>query len=150
MRLLGEAKRCRAELERLRVAVEGMEMQSSSEEPDSEVSELRRQLLQAYNQLRAAEERAYETQHELKWWDGCMHAPLWQPPMGLVSFAVSFSIKRQINQRLVLKSHKTEEHRGWRRARPMDRSEIGVLKREVTMTGKLTCAGRTTYTHSQL
>lgn len=67
MRLLGEAKRCRAELETLRVAVEGMEKQSSSEEPDSEVSELRRQLLQAYNQLRAAEEREYETQHELKW-----------------------------------------------------------------------------------
>lgn len=67
MRLLGEAKRCRAELERLRVTMEGMEKQSSSEDPESEVGELRRQLLQAHNQLKAAEEREYETQHELKW-----------------------------------------------------------------------------------
>ncbi|XP_024861443.1 coiled-coil domain-containing protein 146 [Kryptolebias marmoratus] len=67
IRLLGEAKKCRAELERLRVEAESTEEQRSSEESESEVSKLSRQLLQAYNQLKAAEEGAYETQHELKW-----------------------------------------------------------------------------------
>ncbi|XP_041833687.1 coiled-coil domain-containing protein 146 isoform X2 [Melanotaenia boesemani] len=64
--LLGEAKRFRAELQRLQSEMQNTEEQSVSEEPESEVSELRRQLLQAYNELQAAEEREYKTQHELK------------------------------------------------------------------------------------
>ncbi|XP_072233448.1 coiled-coil domain-containing protein 146 [Leuresthes tenuis] len=66
IQLFGEAKRCQAELGRLRAEVESTEEQSTSEEPESEVSELRRQLLQAYNELKAAEERKYKMQHELK------------------------------------------------------------------------------------
>ncbi|XP_023141559.2 coiled-coil domain-containing protein 146 [Amphiprion ocellaris] len=66
IQLLGEAKRCRAELERLRAKVESTEEQSTSEEPQSEVNELRQRLLQAYNELKGAEEREYKTQHELK------------------------------------------------------------------------------------
>ncbi|XP_008277135.1 coiled-coil domain-containing protein 146 [Stegastes partitus] len=66
IQLLGEAKRCRAELERLRAKVESTEEQSTSEEPQSEVNELRQRLLQAYNELKGAEEREYKIQHELK------------------------------------------------------------------------------------
>uniref|UniRef100_A0A3Q3RYK6 Coiled-coil domain containing 146 n=1 Tax=Mastacembelus armatus TaxID=205130 RepID=A0A3Q3RYK6_9TELE len=66
LQLLGEAKRCRAELEKLRTEVETTENQSTSEQPESEVSELRQQLLQAYNELKAAEDREYKTQHQLK------------------------------------------------------------------------------------
>ncbi|XP_068163606.1 coiled-coil domain-containing protein 146 [Antennarius striatus] len=66
IRLLDEAKKSRAELERLQAEAEGAEEQSTSEEPESEVNELRRQLLQAYNQLKAAEDREYKTQHTLK------------------------------------------------------------------------------------
>lgn len=62
-----EAKRCRAELERLQAQVERTEEQSISEEPESEVTELRQQLLHAYNELKAAEDREYKTQHKLKW-----------------------------------------------------------------------------------
>nr|XP_015813462.2 LOW QUALITY PROTEIN: coiled-coil domain-containing protein 146 [Nothobranchius furzeri] len=65
IRLLGEAKRHRVKLKKLQSEVERLE-QSSSEDPESEVSKLMRQLLQAYNQLKAAEEREYETHHELK------------------------------------------------------------------------------------
>uniref|UniRef100_A0A3B3BZ85 Coiled-coil domain containing 146 n=1 Tax=Oryzias melastigma TaxID=30732 RepID=A0A3B3BZ85_ORYME len=67
IKLLSEAKRCRAELERLQVEVESAEEQSNVEEPDSEVSALRGQLLGAYNTLHAAEEREHKTQHELQW-----------------------------------------------------------------------------------
>ncbi|XP_071358990.1 coiled-coil domain-containing protein 146 [Trachinotus anak] len=63
---LEEAKRCRAELQRLQTEVERTEEQSTSEEPESEVNELRQQLLQVYNELKAAEDREYETQHQLK------------------------------------------------------------------------------------
>ncbi|XP_028250980.1 coiled-coil domain-containing protein 146 isoform X2 [Parambassis ranga] len=66
IQLLGEAKRCRAELERLQAEVESTEEQSTAEEPGSEVNELRQQLLQAYNELKAAEERDYKTRHQLK------------------------------------------------------------------------------------
>ncbi|XP_013869918.1 coiled-coil domain-containing protein 146 isoform X3 [Austrofundulus limnaeus] len=66
IRLLGEAKRRRAELEKLRAEVDGAEEQRSSKETEGEVGKLRRQLLQAYEQLGAAEEREYETQHELE------------------------------------------------------------------------------------
>uniref|UniRef100_A0A671Z1W4 Coiled-coil domain containing 146 n=1 Tax=Sparus aurata TaxID=8175 RepID=A0A671Z1W4_SPAAU len=66
IQLLGETKRCRAELERLQAEVERTEEQSTSEEPESEVNELRQQLLQAYNELKAAEDREYKTQHKLK------------------------------------------------------------------------------------
>ncbi|XP_029317440.1 coiled-coil domain-containing protein 146 isoform X2 [Cottoperca gobio] len=64
--LLGEAKRCRAELERLHAQVERTEEQSTSEEPESEVNELRQQFLQACNELKAAEDREYKTQYKLK------------------------------------------------------------------------------------
>ncbi|CAI5635908.1 unnamed protein product [Oreochromis niloticus] len=64
--LLEEAKKCRAELKRLQVEVESIEEKSTSEEPGSEVNELRQQLLQAYNELKAAEEREYMAQHQLK------------------------------------------------------------------------------------
>ncbi|XP_026219495.1 coiled-coil domain-containing protein 146 [Anabas testudineus] len=64
--LLGEAKRCRAELEKLQAEVERTEEQSTSEQPESEVNKLRQQLLQAYNELKAAEDREYKTQHQLK------------------------------------------------------------------------------------
>ncbi|XP_041636578.1 coiled-coil domain-containing protein 146 isoform X2 [Cheilinus undulatus] len=66
LQLLKEAKSRRAELERLQAALEQAEEQSTSEQPESEVNELRRQLLQAYNELRAAEDREYKTQHKLK------------------------------------------------------------------------------------
>ncbi|KAM7378172.1 hypothetical protein PAMA_013188 [Pampus argenteus] len=66
VQLLEEAKRYRAELVRLQVEVERTEDQSISEEPESEVNKLRQQLLQAYNELKAAEDRETETQHELK------------------------------------------------------------------------------------
>ncbi|XP_070785470.1 coiled-coil domain-containing protein 146 [Enoplosus armatus] len=66
IQLLGEAKRCRAELKRLQAEVERTEEQSTSEEPESEVNELRQHLLQAYNELKAAEDREYKTQHEMK------------------------------------------------------------------------------------
>ncbi|KAK2858924.1 hypothetical protein Q5P01_003544 [Channa striata] len=64
--LLGEAKRCHAEVEKLQAEVEKAEGQSGSEEPESEVNALRLQLLQAYNELKAAEDREYNTQHQLK------------------------------------------------------------------------------------
>lgn len=64
--LLEEAKRCRAELERLQVGEARAEEQSPPGEPESEVNELRRQLLGAYDELKAAEDRDYETQHKLK------------------------------------------------------------------------------------
>lgn len=67
IQLLEEAKRCRAELKRLQMEVESAEQKSTSEEPGSEVNDLRQQLLQAYNELKAAEERDYRAQHELKW-----------------------------------------------------------------------------------
>ncbi|KAG7497280.1 hypothetical protein JOB18_034699 [Solea senegalensis] len=66
LRCLGEAKRCRAELERLHTELEGAEEQSASDEPESEVKALRRQLLQAYNELKAADSAAYKTQHRVK------------------------------------------------------------------------------------
>lgn len=65
--LLEEAKRSRAELERLQAKEVKVEEQSSPEEPEGEVNELRRQLLGAYNELKAAEDRDYKTQHKLKW-----------------------------------------------------------------------------------
>lgn len=64
---MGEAKRCRAELEKLQAEVERTEEQITSEQPESEVSKLRQQLLQAYNELKAAEDRECKTQHQLKW-----------------------------------------------------------------------------------
>ncbi|MED6264129.1 hypothetical protein CHARACLAT_011560, partial [Characodon lateralis] len=67
IQLLGEAKRCRAELEQLQVEVQSLEEQEGpSEEPDGEVSKLRRQLLQAYNEQKAAEEREHTARHELQ------------------------------------------------------------------------------------
>ncbi|XP_034433995.1 coiled-coil domain-containing protein 146 isoform X1 [Hippoglossus hippoglossus] len=63
---LEEAKRSRAELERLHTELERTEEQSISEEPESEVKELRQQLLRAYNELRAAENTQYNTQLRLK------------------------------------------------------------------------------------
>ncbi|XP_038163447.1 myosin-1-like [Cyprinodon tularosa] len=67
MHVLEEAQRCRAELERIQVKVQSLEeQQSPSEEPDGEVSKLRRQLLQAYNELKAAEERGHTAQHDLQ------------------------------------------------------------------------------------
>ncbi|KAM8910755.1 coiled-coil domain-containing protein 146 isoform 2-T2 [Spinachia spinachia] len=63
--LLGEAKRCRAELERLQDEVVGTEEEGTSEEPESEANELRQQLLQAYNELKASEDREYKTRHRL-------------------------------------------------------------------------------------
>lgn len=64
---MGEAKRRRAELKRLQAEMERTEDQSTSEEPVSEVNELRQQLLQAYNELKAAEDREYKTRHRMKW-----------------------------------------------------------------------------------
>ncbi|KAM4712370.1 coiled-coil domain-containing protein 146 [Anableps anableps] len=67
IQLLGEVKRCQAELERLQVEVQSLEeQQGPSEEPGGEVSKLRRQLLQAYSELKAAEEREHTAQHELQ------------------------------------------------------------------------------------
>jgi len=63
---LGEAKRFRAELERLQAEVERAEDEGSSVEPESEVNELRQQLLQAYNELKASEDREDKTRHQLK------------------------------------------------------------------------------------
>lgn len=66
-RLLEEAKGCRAELERLQAGAAGAEEQGGPEEPESEVTHLRRQLLGAYDELKAAEDKDYKTQHKLKW-----------------------------------------------------------------------------------
>ncbi|XP_037316692.2 coiled-coil domain-containing protein 146 [Pungitius pungitius] len=64
--LWGEAKRCRAELEGLRAEVVRTEEEGTSADPESEVNELRQQLLQAYNQLKASEDRGYKTRHRMK------------------------------------------------------------------------------------
>ncbi|XP_076009275.1 coiled-coil domain-containing protein 146 [Genypterus blacodes] len=66
IQLLGEAKRHRAKLERLQVDLQKMEEQSTTEEPDTEVSTLRKQLLQVSNELKAAEDTEYKTQYELE------------------------------------------------------------------------------------
>ncbi|XP_061618282.1 coiled-coil domain-containing protein 146 isoform X5 [Phyllopteryx taeniolatus] len=65
--LLEEAKRLRAELRRLQADLEKSGELSFSEEPTSEAGKLRQQLLRAFNELRAAEDRDYMTQHQLKW-----------------------------------------------------------------------------------
>ncbi|KAM6896112.1 coiled-coil domain-containing protein 146 [Lycodopsis pacificus] len=65
MHLLGEAKRCRAELERLQAEVERTEEEGASVEPESQVNELRQQLLQAYNELKASEDRECKTRYQL-------------------------------------------------------------------------------------
>ncbi|XP_019725893.1 zinc transporter ZIP9-like [Hippocampus comes] len=67
IRLLEEANRLRAELRRLQADSERSEEPGSSEEPASEAGELRQQLLRAFGELRAAEDRDYMTQHRLKW-----------------------------------------------------------------------------------
>lgn len=66
-RLLEEAKGCRAKLERLQAGEAVAEEHGGPEEPESEVTHLRRQLLGAYDKLKAAEDRDYKTQHKLKW-----------------------------------------------------------------------------------
>ncbi|KAK5849294.1 hypothetical protein PBY51_008945 [Eleginops maclovinus] len=66
LHFLGEAKRCRAELQRLHADLERAEEQSTSEQPESEVNELRQQLLQACNELKASEDREYKTHHRLR------------------------------------------------------------------------------------
>lgn len=71
--LLEEAERRLAELERLQAQEARAEEQSSPEEPESEVNELRQQLLGAYDELKAAEERNYKTQHSLKWFINATH-----------------------------------------------------------------------------
>lgn len=67
MQLFEQAKRCRGELQRLEVQVEGAEEQVTAEEPENEAIALRQRLLRAYNELGAAEEVEYVTGHELKW-----------------------------------------------------------------------------------
>ncbi|XP_077400529.1 coiled-coil domain-containing protein 146 isoform X2 [Vanacampus margaritifer] len=66
-RLLEEATRLCAELRRLRADTEGSQEPSFSEEPTSEAGQLRRQLLRALDQLKAADDRDYVTRHRLKW-----------------------------------------------------------------------------------
>ncbi|XP_077356117.1 coiled-coil domain-containing protein 146 [Festucalex cinctus] len=66
-RLLEEATRLCAKLRRLRANTERSEEPSFSEEPTSEAGKLRQQLLRAFNELRAADDRDYMTQHQLKW-----------------------------------------------------------------------------------
>ncbi|XP_072311010.1 coiled-coil domain-containing protein 146 [Eucyclogobius newberryi] len=67
VRLIGQAKCSRAELERLQVELESTEEQSATEEPDSEVIKLRREILQACSDVKAAEDRDYRTQCDLQW-----------------------------------------------------------------------------------
>lgn len=67
VKLLGQAKRSHAELVRLQEDLEREEEQSNSEEPESEVTKLRQQILHAYNDLKAAEDRDHQTQYELEW-----------------------------------------------------------------------------------
>ncbi|KAM6984793.1 coiled-coil domain-containing protein 146 [Aplochiton taeniatus] len=64
IRLVGEAKNFRAELERQRVKLEKEEQ--FPEGPDTEVSRMRQQLLKFHNDLREAEEREYQTQYQLE------------------------------------------------------------------------------------
>lgn len=73
MHLLEEAKRCRADLERLQAQEAKAEEQSGPEEPEGEVSVLRRRLLGAYEELKAAEDKHYKTQHKLKWFVAATH-----------------------------------------------------------------------------
>lgn len=69
-----EAKRYCAELERLRAQEVRVEEQNRpQEEPESEVNALRRQLLGAYDELKAAEDRDFKTQHKLKWFVSGRH-----------------------------------------------------------------------------
>ncbi|XP_033845165.1 coiled-coil domain-containing protein 146 [Periophthalmus magnuspinnatus] len=65
--LLGQAKCSHAELERLQVNVERAEEQSTAEDQDSEVIKLRQEILQAYSDVKAAEDRDYRTQCDLQW-----------------------------------------------------------------------------------
>ncbi|KAM9772198.1 coiled-coil domain-containing protein 146 isoform 2-T3 [Syngnathus typhle] len=64
-RLLEEVKRLRAEVRRLQVDAERNE--GFSEEPTSETGKLRQELLRAFAELKAAEDRDYVTQQKLKW-----------------------------------------------------------------------------------
>ncbi|XP_030004185.1 coiled-coil domain-containing protein 146 [Sphaeramia orbicularis] len=66
VKLLGQAKRSHAELVRLQEEMERTEEQSTSEEPESEVTKLRQQILHAYNELKAAEDRDHQTQYEME------------------------------------------------------------------------------------
>ncbi|KAM4615636.1 coiled-coil domain-containing protein 146 [Polymixia lowei] len=66
IQLLGEAKRSRSELQGLQAQVDGAKEQLTSMVPDTEVSQLRQQLLQVYNDLNAAEDREYNTQFKLE------------------------------------------------------------------------------------
>ncbi|XP_077450586.1 coiled-coil domain-containing protein 146 isoform X1 [Stigmatopora argus] len=65
--LFKEAKRLRADLNKLQSDSEQTENPGSSDEAASESGELRRQLQRAFQQLRAAEDKDYMTQHQLKW-----------------------------------------------------------------------------------
>ncbi|XP_054655958.1 coiled-coil domain-containing protein 146 [Dunckerocampus dactyliophorus] len=66
LHLLEETTKFRADLRRLQADLVSAEEPSSSEEPVSEAGRLRLQLLQAFNELKAAEDRDYVTQHQLK------------------------------------------------------------------------------------
>lgn len=68
-----KAKRCRAELESLQAQQVRAEEQSSPNEPEGEVDQLRRHLLGAYDELKAAEDRDFKTQHKLKWFVTAKH-----------------------------------------------------------------------------
>ncbi|XP_055793236.1 coiled-coil domain-containing protein 146 [Salvelinus fontinalis] len=64
IRLLQEAKRFRAELERQQRDLE--EAEQFPEGPDTEVSRMRQQLLKFHNDLRQAEERDYQMNYQLE------------------------------------------------------------------------------------
>ncbi|KAK7913612.1 hypothetical protein WMY93_013823 [Mugilogobius chulae] len=67
LELLEQAKCSRAELERLRVELESATEQNDAEESDSEVIKLRQEILQAYSDVKVAEDRDYRTQCDLQW-----------------------------------------------------------------------------------
>nr|XP_057934593.1 coiled-coil domain-containing protein 146 isoform X2 [Doryrhamphus excisus]XP_057934594.1 coiled-coil domain-containing protein 146 isoform X2 [Doryrhamphus excisus]XP_057934595.1 coiled-coil domain-containing protein 146 isoform X2 [Doryrhamphus excisus]XP_057934596.1 coiled-coil domain-containing protein 146 isoform X2 [Doryrhamphus excisus] len=66
LHLLEETTKFRVDLRRLQAEFERTQEPNSSEEPTSEAGRLRLQLLQAFNELKAAKDRDYMTQHQLK------------------------------------------------------------------------------------
>ncbi|XP_056879026.1 coiled-coil domain-containing protein 146 [Takifugu flavidus] len=143
-RLLEEAKGCRAELERLRAGEAGAEEQGGPEDPESEVTHLRRQLLGTYDELKAAEDRDYETQHKLK----CLQeeklslekeSQLQLKPSELESRAKALrdkheDLRREVAQRQLevrslmedLESSEEQMSKGWKELE--DKREIVLLK----------------------
>ncbi|XP_056132649.1 coiled-coil domain-containing protein 146 [Lampris incognitus] len=66
IKFLEEAKSCQTKLEELQAEMDKAEEEITSEVPETEVTRLRKQLLQVYNYLKSAEAKGDEMQYELE------------------------------------------------------------------------------------